>query len=257
MRHIESTSSTEDSKFLYFKDKTILSEKGEMKRLLSLALTIALFALYTNCVYAACPNGELLISPHGSYYPLPIMLSSPATFTIASINSTVAVFPNIVLVMTKTSYDSLTGSVTVNWTGTSGQYNQSIFQKTDFQAVSSGYVPDAMLTPFDSGRYNVSMLKEHLSVNGTKDDTLYYTFGPFLGGSGIGKAPRAFTVTLPSTHPRMLVLAVARSGVCTPFFNMRVQPCKPGFIVPEPAPIFLATASLAAAALFIVKRRKQ
>jgi len=228
-----------------------------MRRLLSLAVAMTLVALFASVAYATCPSGELTISPHGSYYPLPIMLSNPATFTIASINSTVAVFPNIVLVMTKTSYDSLTGSVTVNWTGTSGQYNKSIFQKTDFQAVSSGYVPDAMLTPFDSGRYNVSMLKEHLGVNGTKDDTLYYTSGPFLGGSGIGKAPRAFTVTLPSTHARMLVLAVALSGPCARFFNIRVPPCKPGFIVPEPAPIFLATASLAAAALFIVKRRKQ
>jgi hypothetical protein len=106
-----------------------------------------------------------------------------------------------------------------------------------------------MLTPFDCGRYNVSMLKEHLGVNGTKDDRLYYTFGPFLGGSGIGTAPRAFTIT-------MLVLAVARSGVCTPFFNMRVPPCKPGFIVPESAPMFLATASFAAVALYIAKRRK-
>jgi hypothetical protein len=113
-----------------------------------------------------------------------------------------------------------------------------------------------MLTPFDCGRYNVSMLKEHLGVNGTKDDRLYYTFGPFLGGSGIGTAPRAFTITLPSTHARMLVLAVARSGVCTPFFNMRVPPCKPGFIVPESAPMFLATASFAAVALYIAKRRK-
>jgi hypothetical protein len=220
-------------------------------------MAMAILALFACSAYAACPGGELTITPHGSYYPLPIMLSSPATFNIASINSTVAVFPNIVLVMTQASYDGLTAPVVVNWTGTSGQYNQSIFPKGDFQAATSGYIPDAMLTPFDCGRYQVSKLKEHLGVNGTKDDTLYYTFGPFLGGSGIGQTPRAFTITLPSTHPRMLVLAVARSGVCTPFFNMRVPPCKPGFIVPEPAPIFLATASLAAAALFIVKRRKQ
>jgi hypothetical protein len=119
---------------------TITLEKGPMRKLLLPLLTVALIALYANSVYAACSGGELVISPHGSYYPLPIMLSSPATFTIASINSTVAVFPNIVLVMTQASYDGLTAPVVVNWTGTSGQYNQSIFPKGDFQAVSTGYV---------------------------------------------------------------------------------------------------------------------
>jgi hypothetical protein len=103
----------------------------------------------------------------------------------------------------------------------------------------------------------VSDLKQRLGVNGTSQDTLFYNFGPFLGGSAIGRIPREFTVTLPSTHPRMLVLAIARSGVCTPFFNMRVGPCKPGFIVPEPAPILMATASIAALGLFAIKRRKQ
>jgi hypothetical protein len=233
------------------------SGNGAMRRLLLLAIAMALLALFASNAYAACPGGELTISPHGSYYPLPIMLSSPATFNISSINSTVAVFPNIVLVMTQASYDGLTAPVVVNWTGTSGQYNQSIFPKGDFQAVSTGYVPDAMFTPFDCGRYNVSMLKEHLGVNGTIDDTLYYTFGPFLGGSGIGQTPRAFTITLPSTHARMLVLAVARSGVCAAFFNMRVPPCKPGFIVPETPPIFIVTASFSAIGLYAIKRKRR
>jgi hypothetical protein len=228
-----------------------------MKRLLLPLVSMTLFMLFVSGAYAACPGGELLINPHGSYYPLPIILSSPATFTIESINSTTGIFPNIVLVMSKASFDGLTGSVIVEWTGTSGQSNQSIFPKPSFQAATNGFVPDQTVTPFDSGRYNVSKLKERLGVNGTKDDALYYNFGPFLGGSAIGRIPREFTVTLPSTHPRMLVLAVARSGVCTPFFNMRTNPSGPGFIVPEPAPIFLTTASIAAIGLYAVKRRKR
>jgi hypothetical protein len=225
---------------------------------LPLALALGFAALFVGSAYAAtCPNGELLINPHGSYYPLPIVLSSPATFTIESINSTIGVFPNIVLVMTKASYDGLTGPVTVTWVGTSGQSNQSVFPKMGFQAVTVGYVPDQTVTPFDSGRYMVSDLKQRLGVNGTSQDTLFYNFGPFLDGSAIGRIPREFTVTLPSTHPRMLVLAIARSGVCTPFFNMRVGPCKPGFIVPETAPVLTATASIGALVLFAIKRRKQ
>jgi hypothetical protein len=228
-----------------------------MKKLLLLLLGMALFMMFVSGACAACPGGELLISPHGSYYPLPIMLSSPATFTIESSNSTMGIFPNIVLVMSKASFDGLTGPVIVEWTGTSGQSNESIFPKPSFQVAASGYIPDQTVTSFDSGRYNVSKLKERLGVNGTKDDALYYNFGPFLGGSAIGRISREFTVTLPSTHARMLVLAVARSGVCTPFFNMRANPSGPGFIVPEPAPIFLATASIAAIGLYALNRRRR
>jgi hypothetical protein len=231
--------------------------KENMRKPVVMAFAITLFALFMSSASAICPSGELLIDPHGSYYPLPIMLTSPATFTIESANITTGIFPNIVLVMTKASFDGLIGPVIVDWIGTSGQSNQSIFPKMSFQAVTTGYVPDQTVTPFDSGRYSVSDLKQHLGVNGTQEDTLFYNFGPFLGGSAIGRIPREFIVTLPSTHPRMLVLAIARSGVCTPFFNMRVGPCRPGFIVPEPASVLLVTASIVALGLFAIKRREQ
>ncbi len=232
-------------------------EKGALKKLLIPAIALGLLVLSICNLYAECPSGELCIYPHGSYFPYPVMLSSPATFTIESANSTIGIFPNIVLVMTKASFDGLAGPVVVTWVGTSGQSNQSVFPKASFQAATNGYIPDKTVTPYDSGRYNVSELKMSLGVNGTIQDTLYYTFGPFLGGSAIGRIAREFTVNLPSTQARMLVLAVARSGVCTPFFNMRVGPCKPGFIVPEPAPIAIATASIAALGLFAVKRRRK
>ncbi len=227
-----------------------------MRKLLFLAMFIGILFLFIGNVSAECPSGELCIFPHGSYFPYPEMLSSPATFTIESANSTTAVFPNIVLVMTKASYESLSGPIIVTWVGTSGQSNQSIFPKASFQAATTGYIPDKTVTPYDTGRYNVSDLKMALGVNGT-DQALYYVFGPFLGGSPIGRIPREFTVNLPSNQGRMLVLAVARSGVCAAFFNVRVGPCKPGFVVPEPTPIFMATASLAALGLFTVKRRKR
>jgi hypothetical protein len=227
-----------------------------MRRLLSLASAVTLLTLFVCSAFGTCPNGELLINPHGSYYPLPIMLTSPATFTIESVNATTGVFPNIVLVMTKASFNGLTGPVTVDWTGTTGQSNESIFPKMSFQVVTTGYVPDQTVTSFDSGRYSVTDLKQRLGVNGTEDDALFYNFGPFLGGSAIGRIPRQFTVTLPSTRPRALVLAVARSGVCTPFFNMRVGPCRPGFIVPETTPLYLTIASIIALGVFTIKHRK-
>lgn len=227
-----------------------------MKRLLlAPALALILITLFMGSAHATCGGGALLINPHGSYYPLPIMLSSPATFTIESVNITLGFFPNIVLVMTKASFLGLTGPVTVEWTGSS-QYNQTTFPKSTFLAATTGYIPDQMTTNFDTGRYNVSYLKQHLAVNGTQDDTLYYNFGPFLGGDTIGTVPRQFTVTVPSTNTRVLVLAVARAGLCAPFFNMRVGPSAPGFIVPETGTLYLTAASFTAIGLYAAIRRK-
>ena len=170
---MEYCSRTKKHAFLYSRGRDYPLEKGDMKRqLLALAMALALTTLFASNAQATCPGGELLVNPHGSYYPLPTMLTSPATFTIESVNTTTGVFPNIVLVMTQASYDGLTGPVTVTWTGTSGQSNQSIFPKMSFLAATAGYIPDQMVTSFDTGRYNVSDLKQHLGVNGTIVDTL-------------------------------------------------------------------------------------
>jgi hypothetical protein len=226
-----------------------------MRRILVFAAVATLLALSAANAHAACPDGSLLITPHGSYYPLPTMLSSPATFSIVATDSITANAPNIVLVMTNASYQGLTGNVVVGWTGKSGEVNESIFPKSSFQAISTGYIPDPMVTPFDSGRYNVSDLKEHLGVNGTSDDTLYFTYGLFLGGHSITQTPVTFNVTASSTNLRMLVLAIAMTS-CSPTYNLRVPPCRPGFVVPEPATVFIATSLIAALAFYSIKRRK-
>ena len=215
---------------------------------------MTLLVLFPYSAYAICPNGELIITPHGSFYPLPIMLSSPATFTIEAKAPLTISNPNIVLVMTNACHAGLTGPIVVTWIGKSGQSNESVFQNWD--PISTGYVPSSIVTPYDAGRYNVTFLKECLGVNGTQDDTLWYNFGSFLAGSPIGQTPRSFTVTLPSKNPRMLILAVGLSGVCTRFFNSRVPPCRPGFIVPEVPPILIAMASFAAVGLYAVKRKR-
>jgi hypothetical protein len=224
------------------------------KQILTLAIAMALLSLLTTRASADCLSGTIIISPNGNL--LPMMLTTRQTFTIESGNTSTGLFPYIVLVMTKASYDGLTGPVTVNWTGASGQYNESTFPKLTFTTATTGYIPDPTLTPYDSGRYEVQSLKTQLGVNGTKDDFVYYNLGPFLGGSAIGRLPKEFTVNLPATNPKMLVLAVARSGVCTPFFNMRVQPCTPGFIIPEVPPMLIVMVSFAAVGLYAVKRKK-
>lgn len=118
--------------------------------------------------------------------------------------------------------------------------------------MDSGYIPPSGTTQVV--RYQVSALKEHIGVNDTADDTLWYAYGPFLSGP-ITQTPQTFNVTLPSTHPRMLVYAIGKSR-CSQIFDMRVPPTRPGFLIPDLAPILLALASFTAFGLYAIKRRK-
>jgi hypothetical protein len=233
-----------------------------MRRLIYVAAVLSVLMLVTIPLKVeACgeATGALRIEPHGSYYPLPVMLSSPATFNITAIDTKTVYFPNILLVMTNASYQGLTGDVMVEWDG--GSRN---FSKTDFTAVSDNddFVPPSGTT--EGARYKVSSLKEHIGVNGTADDTLWYAYGPFLSRP-VDQNPQEFTVTLPSTKPRMLVYAIGKifksscffDTACCWKFNTRVPPTQPGFVVPDLAPIILATASFTAFGIYGIKCRKK
>jgi hypothetical protein len=231
-----------------------------MRRLIFVVVVMALIALIAGSLTVQASGeatGALRITPHGSCYPEPIMLSSPATFNITAIDHKTVCNPNIMLVMTNASYQGLTGDVIVEWDGDSIS-----FPKASFTAVSdnSAYVPRSGAT--SGARYQVSSLKDHIGVSGTADDTLWYVYGPFLSRC-VNQIPQTFTVTLPSTNPRMLVYAIGKivcfdlaSGYCCHFFDTRVPPTQPGFVVPDPAPIFLALASFSALGVYAIKRRK-
>jgi hypothetical protein len=182
----------------------------KMKWLFVCVTLAATLGLYSSLVFASdCPGGELTITPNGV-----LVLSSPVTFSIVFDYLNSANFPNILLVMTKTSYQGMTGPILVNWTGGS-----TSFAKADFQAADSGFIPPQTVTSYDSGRYGLSELREHLEENDTANDVLYYVFGPFLSGS-VGRTAQTFYVTLPSENPRMFVLAIART-VCSTSFDIR------------------------------------
>jgi hypothetical protein len=233
-----------------------------MRRLIYIAAVLSVLMLITiplKVEASGGATGALRIEPHGSYYPLPVMLSSPATFNITAIDKKTVYCPNILLVMTNASYQGLTGDVMVEWEG--GSTN---FSKASFTAVSdnSAYVPPSGTT--NGARYRVSSLKEHIGVNGTADDTLWYAYGPFLSRP-VNQTAQEFTVTLPSTKPRMLVYAIGKTfkssrsfdTACCWEFNTRVPPTQPGFVVPDLAPIILATASFSAFGIYGIKRRKK
>jgi hypothetical protein len=137
-----------------------------------------------------------------------------AMFSIAFNSSDAANFPNILLVMTHSSYADLTGDVLVSWQG-----GLTSFSKTAFEAATDGYIPAQIITSFDTGRYNASDLYAVLEENQTAEQPLHYCFGPFLF-QAISQESQTFKVILPSTHPRMLVLVIARTYDST-FFDIR------------------------------------
>jgi len=216
---------------------------------------LALTALVATLVLVTIPGvkaqtGTIRIGPT----IWPIMLESPADFNIwvqGAGNPTSK--PNILLAMTEDCWEGLTGKIVVNWTGGSVE-----FMKADFAAVqvNGDKVPPSGTT--EGACYTIASLKDHLSyglsvpINST--ETIYWAKKLFLSGDLTG-TKQAFTVTLPSTHPRMLVYALGKTEDSNIFDN-KVPPTNPGFIVPELGPMLLLLAPLSAFALYTVKRRK-
>jgi hypothetical protein len=221
----------------------------KMKKLLLVSLAIIALLAIAGPVFA---QDLIRISPHSSYYGSPIMLTSPATFSVYIQSGDDAQDPHIFLVMTETCYKGLTGNVKVNWTET-----DSITITTwNKETVNSKKVPPDTATGIG---YTVSSLKSHLVTS----EPIYWTFEPFLSGP-ITKTPVKFTVVLPSTALRMLVYVLGKSypstsfaATCNHLFNNRVPPTQPGLVVPELVPVMLSIASFSALGLFAIKRRKR
>jgi hypothetical protein len=237
-------------------------KKAEILGIFALTLLLIATLVYVltpkdSKVQASCPPPgtpyEIVIQPHGSYYPLPIMLKSPATFKVSTTINT-ACDPQILLVMTNESYQGLTGSVVVKW-----QSGSISFPKTSFKPVTSGDIPPTGASP--SGRYRVSRLKEYISVGPT--ETLWWTHGPFLSGP-VTTTPQTFNITLPSPYARMLVYAIGKSDCAFTTFNLRVAEeragfvvtdAPPGHVIPETAPFLIILAFCGALGLYALKRK--
>jgi len=227
-------------------------------KLISLSIAIIVFAMVISPAFAL---GTIRLEPHGSYYGQPVMLESPATFyvNITGNSGNPTKDPHVFLIMTETSYKSLTGNVVVNWTdnGTPKHVTITTWHKETDDSVK---VPPNT----DSGTgYTVESLRSHLNTT----EPIYWAFASILSGKDLNHTPKAFTITLPATKPRMLVYVLGKvystngfSIQCEPCceFNNRVPPTQPGFIVPEPTTIATAGMSLVALASYaIVKRKRQ
>lgn len=215
-----------------------------MKKLKLISLGILLILAFAIAPVLA---DTIRVEPHGSYFGLPVMLTSPATFYVnVTTDNQISTDPHIFLVMTETSFNSLTGNVVVNWTG--GSPTSVTITTWTKETDNSVKVPPGT----DPGTgYTVALLRSHLNTT----EPIYWAFQPFLGGADITTTPKAFTITLPATAPRMAVYVLGKIGD-TELFNNRSPPTQPGFVVPELAPIALAMASFAAFAIYAVKRKK-
>jgi len=203
-----------------------------------LLLSLSMMLLTVSCVNAK-ETGTIRIDP-----PLPTMVSSPAIFDVwVQPSADPTTDPHIFLVMTESCYLALTGKVKVEWSG--GFVEITLWSK---ETVNSVKVPPGT-TP--GAGYTVASLKDHLGTT----EPIYWAFVPFLSGP-ITQSPQSFTVTLPSTAPKMLVYALGKTGVSL-LFNNRVPPTIPGFVIPEPATIAAVAASSLALIGFAVRKRKQ
>jgi len=220
-----------------------------------LGLLLSLALLLVAVPYVNAQTGTIRIDP-----VWPIMLASPADFEIWVEGAGDPTHdPNVLLVMSQGCYDGLTGDVVVSWTWPSS--DSVTFSKAAFgaNAVSdnSAKVPPTGTT--EGGCYTVASLKDHLSyglsVPISASETIYWVYGPFLGGADLTGTHRSFTVTFTSTDPRMLVYAIGKTEAGTLFDN-KVPPTQPGFIVPELGTVLLVLASFSALALYALKRRK-
>jgi hypothetical protein len=221
----------------------------KMKKIVLISLAIIALLAIAGPVFA---QDLIRISPHSSYYGAPIMLTSPATFSVYLQNGADAQDPHIFLVMTETCYKGLTGNVKVNWT----EIDSLTITTWNKETVNSKKVPPDTANGIG---YTVSSLKSHLVTT----EPIYWAFEPFLNGP-ITKTPAEFTIVLPSTASRMLVYALGKSyptyaftAACTPLFNNRVPPTQPGLVVPELVPAMLSLASFSALGLYAIKRRKK
>jgi len=236
-----------------------------MKRLILICMILTLFAITTSPVLGE-GQGTIRIEPHGSYYPLPIMLSSPATFNISvQPSADPTCDPHLFLVITNDTYNQLVNgmlTVTVNWTAVDFT-NINVGDWNGPETENGKEVPDNV--PLDTGiGYTVASLKDHLNTS----DPIYWSLTSIFGpGAFLTQTPQEFTLTLPSETPRMLVYALGKIGeyddggsvVCpglTAPFNNRVPPTKPGLVVPELGTILLIAAPFCALALYKYRRKR-
>jgi len=217
-------------------------------------LPVLLLLLVAVPIAKASGQGTIRIDPSW-----PLGVTSPATFTISvQPGGDTTYEPHVFLVMTAECYSGLSSvdPVTVTWTG-DGVGDIVTIDKggwTGPETDNDKKLPaNVELVP--GVGYTVASLKDHLGTTGP----IYWAFKPFLDYP-LNETAQSFTVTLPSANPRMLVYALGKTYE-TPnkfdnYFDNRIPPTIPGFVVPEPGTIIALATSLTALVAYKTYRKK-
>ena len=197
-----------------------------------LLVVLMLLMLSTTTVYAA-NLATIRIDPNWEDDD-PIILESGSAELEIYVTEHPVSYGRLFLVISEDCYNGLTGDVAVDWDGDVGL--------TAWTPADSGKVPDVYEV------YTVASLRDHLGV--PEDETIYWALTEV--SHPIGETPDTFTVTLPSSSPRMLIYAI---GGNSPYDN-RVPQTRPGFVVPEvPIGTLLSLATMLGS-MVVMKRRK-
>jgi len=228
-------------------------------------LIIPLVVMMLSFAIAPVLADTIRIEPHGSYYPTPIMLSSPATFyTFVEGPQDGGTYEvHVLLVMTNASFYSLTGDTTVTWNaGSNSLGSWTAGTVTIHVADWNGPESDnGVKLPPGVEQYTVGTLKGHLAT----DEPLYWYWAPIIDGAKLEELADPndyttgipFTITLPAAEPRMAVWLIGTNpGSDSGTFDNFLPNTRPGFVVPEPAAIIAAAMSLSAFAGYALIKRK-
>ena len=210
-----------------------------IKKSKTIVLGLVLLMFSSGVVMVFADTGGIRIDP-----TLPIGLDSPADFEIWG-HTGDAYDPHVLLVMTASCKDGLSGEVVFSWAGGS----TGAITEWNLEA-GVGKVPEDTT---NGAGYTVSSLKSHLET----DEDIYWAFVSILDGETMVQNQHyKVTAEMTSSSPSMLVYIMGKGSDDAELFDMRIPPTIPGFVVPE-APlgaIGMITLLLGAAAAFAYKR---
>jgi hypothetical protein len=165
----------------------------------------------------------------------PRITTSPANLMIFHTGEADIKDVHLLIVIDNSTYEGL-GTITTNTSLT--------ISKSDFKLVTVNRLG------FGNCEYEVSAIKDKLGVG--QDVDIYYNFTVFL--EKITTSPTYFTLTVNSNPVRVLVLALGKDR--SDVFNACSSFSKSTFVIPEPATIFMAVASIAALGAYAYKRKR-
>ena len=170
-------------------------------RLRVLLLQIVLLSTLIGITPVFGGTGSIRIDP-----PLPqVVTSPPADFTIWVQDNSTVYNPIIFLAMTNTSYQSLTGSVTVTWYDGDGGFATIPIATWQKPGSNSKLPPNAS----PGAGYQIASIKSHL---GETEEEIWWATAEILDEPLYGLQNKTITVYLPATSPDMMVYILGSSS---------------------------------------------